>query len=188
MDAGSSAESDAKSRARLIMDGLKRAGIDLVTTLPDTWISDLIDAADRDPAMTVVRVTREDDGVGVCAGAFLGGRKAALLAQNGGMLLSVNPLAAYAMSHMIPVPMLLVQRGSYDDAQYYQIYKGRATIPVLDAIGIPYHTIDGPEQFYIIEEAVRECFLARIPVALLLTRRAMIGTSKPKDDAGGRPS
>jgi sulfopyruvate decarboxylase subunit alpha len=179
-DGDPTTESDGKRAARLILAALKRAGIDLVATLPDTWIGDLINEVEHDPAMTLVRVAREDDGVGVCAGAFLGGRKAALVAQNGGMLLSVNPLAAFAMHHQIPVLMLLVQRGSADDNQYYQVYKGRATVPVLDALSLPYHWVNSLDDYPVIEEAARQAILARVPVAVLFSRRAMIGDDKPK--------
>jgi hypothetical protein len=74
----------------LIVEGLKRAGIDLVASLPDKWLGDLIDTIAADAAFTHVRVTREDDGVGICAGAYLGGRKAALVCQNAGLLLALH--------------------------------------------------------------------------------------------------
>jgi sulfopyruvate decarboxylase subunit alpha len=170
----------ATETAQGIVASMKRAGIDLVATLPDTWIGDLINSVDEDPDITLVRVSREEDGVGVCAGAFLGGRMAALVAQNGGMLQAVNSLAALAMFHQIPILMLLVQRGDYDDGQYYQIYKGRATIPVLEALKLPYHYVDGPEDYHIVEAAAKQSQLARLPVAVLFSRRAMIGDSKPK--------
>ena len=170
----------ATETAHGIVASMKRAGINLVATLPDTWIGDLINAVGADPDMTLVRVSREEDGVGVCAGAFLGGRMAALVAQNGGMLQAVNSLAALAMFHQIPILMLLVQRGDHDDGQYYQIYKGRATIPVLEALKLPYHYVDSPDDHQIIEAAAKQARLARLPVAVLFSRRAMIGNAKPK--------
>jgi sulfopyruvate decarboxylase subunit alpha len=165
----------AADRAKAIVGHLKRAGIDLVTALPDVWLCDVIGAVDEDPAMTLIRVTREDEGVGICGGAFLGGRKAALVAQNAGVLSSANALAGLAMHHQIPILLLVAQRGGADDNQYYQVYKGRVTVPVLDAIGLPYRVIDRAEDFYLIEEASRQSYLARMPVALLFSRRALQG-------------
>ena len=63
-------------KASMVLAELKAAGIDLVATLPDSWLSDLIDAIAADPAMTLIRVTREEEAIGICAGAYLGGRKA----------------------------------------------------------------------------------------------------------------
>jgi sulfopyruvate decarboxylase subunit alpha len=158
-----------------IVAGLKRAGIDLVASLPDKWLSDLIDAVADDPAFTHVRVTREDDGVGICAGAYLGGRKAALVCQNAGLLLATNVLAGYAYHHQIPFLILAAYRGRQDDGYYYQMYKGRVTVPVLDAIGLSHHLVAGPADLDLIEEAAREADLARRPVVLLFTRRALLG-------------
>src|SRR5262245_58374451 len=69
---------------RQIVEHLKRVGIDLVVSLPDQWLADLIGRLDADPAITHIKLAREDDGIGICAGAWLGGRKAALVCQNAG--------------------------------------------------------------------------------------------------------
>lgn len=165
----------SKARALGIVDGLKRAGIDLVATLPDAWLGDLIAALDDDRAITLVRVTREDEGLGICAGAYLGGRPAALVAQNAGLLLSTNVLAGLAMHHQVPALLLLAHRGGPDDNQFYQTYKWRVTEPVLSALGVPHHVMDGPDDFHLIEDGWRQSVLCRMPVALLLTRRALFG-------------
>ena len=160
-------------KASLILAELKAAGIDLVATLPDSWLSDLIDAIAADPAMTLVRVTREEEAVGICAGAYLGGRKAAVLAQNAGVLLSVNALAGLAMHHQIPVLLLVAHRGGPEDNQYYQVYKGRVTVPVLNALGLPHHWVIGPTDYRMIGLAYRQAQLARVPVLLLFDRLAL---------------
>jgi sulfopyruvate decarboxylase subunit alpha len=152
-----------------IAAALKRAGIDLVAVLPDAWLTDVIDALDQDPDVTLIRVAREDEGVGICAGAFLGGRKAALLGQNAGFLLAVNALAGLGLHHHIPILMLLAHRGGIEDNQYYQVYKGRVTEPVLDALHIPHHRLTDRSDLDRIGQAARQAWLARGPVALLLT-------------------
>ena len=62
-----------------IVGHLKRAGISIVASLPDQWLAGLIGACEADAGLRHVRLAREDEGVGVAAGAFLSGRKAALL-------------------------------------------------------------------------------------------------------------
>ena len=103
--------STADAPAELIVAGLKRAGIDLVASLPDQWLGDLIARCEADSDITHVKLAREDDGVGICAGAFLGGRKAALICQNAGVLLSVNALGGIAFHHQIPFLVIAAQRG-----------------------------------------------------------------------------
>ena len=156
-----------------ILEQLKRAGIDLVASLPDQWLGSLIRQCEADPAITHIRLAREDDGVGICAGAFLGGRKAALICQNSGVLLSVNALGGVAFHHQIPFLILAAHRGCFDDNQYYQMYKGRVTERVLEGMGLPHYVIDGPEQLSMIEHGARQAFLSRMPVVLLLRKRAL---------------
>jgi sulfopyruvate decarboxylase subunit alpha len=158
----------------MILEHLKRAGVDLVASLPDQWLGKLIEQCERDPAITHIRLAREDDGVGICAGAFLGGRKAALICQNSGVLASVNALGGIAFHHQIPIVILAAHRGTLEDNQYYQMYKGRICEPVLAAMGLPHYVIDGPEQHGFIEDGVRHAYLNRLPVVLLLRRRALL--------------
>ena len=157
----------------MILEQLKKAGIDLVASLPDQWLGKLIRQCEADPAITHIRLAREDDGVGICAGAFLGGRKAALVCQNSGVLLSVNALGGVAFHHQIPLLILAAHRGHFDDNQYYQMYKGRICEPVLRAMGLPHFVIDGPEQLSLIEDGVRHAYLNRLPVVLLLRKKAL---------------
>jgi sulfopyruvate decarboxylase subunit alpha len=166
---------DGKAKAALILAELKAVGIDLVATLPDSWLTDLIEAIDSDPAMTLIRVTREEEAIGICAGAYLGGRKAAVLAQNAGVLLSTNALAGLAYHHQIPVLLLVAQRGGAEDNQYYQVYKGRVTVPVLDALKLPHHAVTEPAHYVLIGQAHRQAQLARLPVLLLFDRLALLG-------------
>ena len=166
--------SQAEAPAGLIVAGLKRAGIDLVASLPDQWLGDLIGRCDADPDITHVKLAREDDGVGICAGAFLGGRKAALICQNAGVLLAINAVGGMAFHHQIPFLVIAAQRGCFDDGYYYQTYKGRLTEPVLKAMGLPHYVIDGPDQLALVEQGARQAFLSRLPLVLLLRRNALV--------------
>jgi sulfopyruvate decarboxylase subunit alpha len=163
-----------KEKAGLILAALKKAGIDLVAALPDSWLTDLIEAIAADPQVTLVRVTREEEAIGICAGAFLGGRKAAVLAQNAGVLLSVNALAGLAMHHQIPVLLLVACRGGVEDNQFYQVYKGRVTEPVLRALNLPHHKVHVPKDYGLIAMADQQAQLARVPVLLLFDRFSLL--------------
>ena len=157
----------------MILEQLQKAGIDLVASLPDQWLGDLIKQCEADPAITHIRLAREDDGVGICAGAWLGGRKAALVCQNSGVLLAVNALGGIAFHHQIPLLVIAAHRGHFDDNQYYQMYKGRICEPVLKAMGLPNWVIDGPEGLPMIGDAARQAYLNRLPVVVLLRKKAL---------------
>jgi len=157
----------------MILGELKRAGIDLVASLPDQWLGDLIKQCEADPAITHIRLAREDDGIGICAGAWLGGRKAALVCQNSGVLLAVNALGGIGFHHQIPLLVIAAHRGHFDDGQYYQMYKGRICEPVLQAMGLPHWVVSNKDEISIIGDAARQAYLNRLPVVVLLRKKAL---------------
>ena len=78
---------NAKQCAKIIKIGLRKAGIDFVATLPDEKVVELIKTVKRDSGITHIRLSREEEGVGICAGAYLTGKRCALIMQNGSHIL-----------------------------------------------------------------------------------------------------
>ena len=168
----------AENAARIVR-ALVAAKVTIATSLPDSWIAPLIDAIDAEPSIRHIRVAREDDGVGICAGASLGGKRAVLVCQNAGVLLSANALAGYAHHHQLPFLVIAVYRGSHEDRFHYQMYKGLVTEPVLDGLRVPYHVVDAIGDASIVGDAVREADLGRKPVVLLMRRSALMDEPQP---------
>jgi sulfopyruvate decarboxylase subunit alpha len=158
-----------------IVRALVEAHVEIAASLPDSWLSPLIARIDAEAAIRHVRVAREDDGVAICAGASLGGKRAVLVCQNAGLLLSANALAGYAHNHQLGFVALAAYRGTHEDRFYYQMYKGLVTEPVLDGLRVPYHVVDRPDALGIVADAVREARLVRAPVVVLLRRAALFG-------------
>ena len=91
-----------KQRAARIVAGLKKAGIDFVATLPDEKMLEVIRTVERDPGLKHVPLCREEEGIGICAGAYLAGKKTALIMQNAGFLNSCNALTTTSLQFQIP--------------------------------------------------------------------------------------
>jgi len=87
----------------LFNQGLKKAGIDFVVSLPCVNLGKIIEMVDCDEEITHVPVTREEEGFGICAGAYLGGKKTAILMQNSGLGNSVNVLASLYKLYKLPI-------------------------------------------------------------------------------------
>src|SRR5918995_1063278 len=68
-----------KESVTAIITGLKQAGINFVSMLPDSDFTDAQKTVMADKTFTCVPVSNEAIGFGVCAGAWLGGKKPALL-------------------------------------------------------------------------------------------------------------
>ena len=75
-----------------IFDGLKDAGIDFIVSVPCVNLSKILNMIDEDDDIIHIPVTREEEGIGICAGAYLGGKKPAILMQNSGLGNSINAL------------------------------------------------------------------------------------------------
>jgi sulfopyruvate decarboxylase subunit alpha len=151
-----------------IFRGLKRGGIDFITSVPCVKLGPLLTLVAEDPDVMHVPVTREEEGVGVCAGAYMGGKRPALMMQNSGLGNSINALASLNRLYDIPLLMIISHRGTEGERVVGQVPMGRATVPLLDAVGIEQRTPGpaGTEDF--VAEAAAVAFLERRPIALLL--------------------
>src|SRR5260370_35291241 len=130
--------------SKLIYRALKACGIRLLSALPETWLVHLIQIAEDDPQMTLVRLAKEEEGVGLSAGAHFAGVKSAMLMQNHGYLASINAIVSFAHLYKIPLLLLISYRGTHGERDPWQTQGGNVTEPVLRALGIPYDFLDSP--------------------------------------------
>jgi sulfopyruvate decarboxylase subunit alpha len=160
--------------SRVIYDGLKAVGIRICSALPETWLVHLIRMAEEDQEMTLVRLAKEEEGVGISAGAHLAGFKSAMLMQNHGFLAAINGIVSCAQLYRIPLLMLISDRGSFGEKDPWQTEGGGVTVHVLDALRIPHARLDAPEHVdREIAKAQTLAYSASRPVALLLGRDLM---------------
>ena len=160
--------------SRVIYEALKANGVRLISALPETWLVHLIRMADEDPDMTLVRLAKEEEGVGISAGAHLAGVKSAMLMQNHGFLASVNGIVSCAQLYRIPLLMLISHRGSFGERDPWQTEGGGVTEDVLHALRIPFQHLDQVDQVaHRIAEAQTLALSSNKPVALLLDRDLM---------------
>jgi sulfopyruvate decarboxylase subunit alpha len=152
-----------------IYQGLKKAGIDFVVSLPCVNLGKIIEMVDCDEEITHVPVTREEEGFGICAGAYLGGKKTAILMQNSGLGNSVNVLASLYKLYKLPILMVMSHRGTEGEFMSAQIPMGETTPGVLDTLEIAYFLPKTPEDAY---KALSEAWLLSemggSPTAMLL--------------------
>lgn len=160
--------------SKVIFDALKRCDVRLLSALPETWLVHLIRMAEDDPETILVRLAKEEEGVGISAGAHFAGLKSAMLMQNHGFLASINGIVSFAHLYEIPLLMLISYRGSFGERDPWQTQGGNVTEALLRAMGIPYsflESIDNVEKRIRHAQTLAESSLQ--PVALLLTRDLM---------------
>lgn len=160
--------------SRLIYETLKECDIRLVSALPETWLVHLIRLTDEDPEMTLVRLAKEEEAVGISAGAHFAGVKSAMLMQNHGFMASINGIVSLAHLYKIPLLMLISYRGTFGERDPWQTQGGNVTEPLLRALSIPYFFLDQVENVKKrIQHAQTLAESSLQPVAVLLTRDLM---------------
>jgi sulfopyruvate decarboxylase subunit alpha len=151
-----------------IYRGLKRAGIDFATSVPCVNLQQLLTLVGDDSEIIHVPVTREEEGVGLCTGAWMAGRRPALLMQNSGLGNCINALASLDFLYAIPLLMIISHRGGKGEPIIGQMPMGQLTVPLLDAMQIPHLSPSCAEAEDAVIEAWHRAEARRKPVAMLL--------------------
>jgi sulfopyruvate decarboxylase subunit alpha len=164
----------SERNSKVVYEALKAADIQLVSALPETWLVHLIRMAEDDPDMILVRLAKEEEAVGISAGAHFAGVRSAALMQNHGFLAAVNGIVSGAMLYKLPFFMLISDRGHLGERDPWQTEGGKVTRRVLDALGIVYDELNDPDHVDAkVAKAVTLAHSSLSPVALLLGRDLM---------------
>jgi len=149
---------------------LKESDIRLVTYVPDNVLTPLISGVTSDNYFRSVCCTREDEAVGMVAGAWMGGMKSIIMMQTSGFALIANALASLSVPSQIPTVMVISERGTMGEFQIGQQLVARTMRPVLDTLGIAHHTLDNEETMpFIVSRSIKQAFLTQCSVAFILS-------------------
>jgi sulfopyruvate decarboxylase alpha subunit len=154
-----------------IHDLFRQHHIELVSFVPDSGHKRLIELCQADPQIRTVTLATEEEGVALAAGAFLGGKRAALLMQSSGVGNCINMLSLPRICHM-PFVALITMRGEWGEFNPWQIPMGQGTTVVLEAMGvIVYRVNSSSEVISTVEGALRLAFQSRQRVVILLSQQ-----------------
>jgi sulfopyruvate decarboxylase subunit alpha len=164
----------SRENSKRVYQGIKDTGIRFVTALPETWLVYLLQMAESDPEMALIEVAKEEEAIGIAAGAYFAGTPNLLLLQNHGFLGAINGIVSLAMLYSVPLCMLIAHRGHMGEPYPWHTRGGIVTEPVLRGLGIPFDYARDPHK---IGRQIREAHTFSLsslsPVALLLTRDLM---------------
>ena len=152
--------------------GLKAAGIDFVSYIPETRLSEILPVMKADGAFTLVPVASEAEAVGIAAGAALGGKRAAVYMEGTGLFVSTYNLLTIGERYGVPMLLLVAYVGSFEDQRnsYLFSHYGNKTQGILETLGIQYSIVESGERLEAqIQDAVRMMHALKQPVALLFT-------------------
>lgn len=153
-----------------ILQGFEHNGIDLICHVADRVLAPIIELAEANPAFETLTLTREEEGIGILTGAYLGGRRGALLLQSSGFGNVLNALGSLAIPYQIPFPILMSQRGAYLEHNVVQVAWGKAVPDTVDALGMQLFELSRPDEVsFITQNATHHAFVSRRPVVLSIT-------------------
>ena len=157
-----------------IIAEIKASQVEFVISVPDITTSEgLLRPLAQGTAPRLVRICKEDEGVGICAGLAYTGRRSLLLIQQTGLLDSINALRGVAIEYSLPICMMvgLLEKEPGVPPRLSKRYGVRIVEPVLDAMGIAYHEIEEESDVTKIKPAIDAAYAESRPVVLLIGRR-----------------
>lgn len=156
------------SVSQRLLESLKEYGANFFVTVPCKLSADLVSLISQDKEIIHIAPTREEEGVGICAGAYLSGKMPVMVIQNSGIGNSVNALATLTQLYHIPLLLVCTHRGSPGERSGAQVPMGIAVKGVLDAVDIPYFSFSHHSQAGQVGGLVEYARVAQRPVAVLL--------------------
>lgn len=160
-------------RGASILNALKGAAIEYVISVPDLTTSEgVLRPLAKDPDLKLIRVCREEEAIGICAGLLAGGKRAAILIQYTGFMASMNAIRAIAMEYRQPICMLvgLLFADAPEDPKQSDNYGVNRMIPLIEALGMPYRLARNDDEAVAIAPALTQAFERSEPLTVLITR------------------
>ena len=150
-----------------IVDDLVANGVGFVTTVPCKQLAGVIAELETRSDILHVPANKEDEGMGLCAGAFMGGRRAAIIMQNTALGVTLNTLATLIQFYRLPLPMLISYRGELGEPVACQVEMAVHTKALLAQFHIPTYHFHRREDAAELDAILKYTFMCNKPVAIL---------------------
>jgi sulfopyruvate decarboxylase subunit alpha len=142
---------DSAAVELVVLDALARQGVDLAVTVPCKYIARLIEETERDPRFTLLYPSREEEGLGIAAGAALAGRGSVMLIQNSGLGNMVNAYCSLNIYYGLPLCLIVTHRGDELERVPAQVPMGVRTESLLELMGIRVVFLEKPTDLPLFE-------------------------------------
>ena len=156
---------------------LKAAAIRQVGYVPDAGHAKLIELCLAAPEMRAVPLTSEEEGIGLAAGAWLGGERAALLMRSSGVGNCVNMLSL-ARNCRFPMLLLVTMRGEWAEFNPWQVPMGTRAQAALELMDVLVYRVERPEDAAATVAAAIEIAFAGGQAAAVLLSQRLVGAKR----------
>ncbi len=167
----------AKDIDRRIIQDLLDNKVDFVTSVPCKQLAGVIEVVDQTDGILHVPCNKEDEGMGLCAGAFMGGMRPLIMMQNTALGVTLNSLATLIQFYQIPLPMLISYRGEVGEPVACQVEMALHTKAFLNQMLIPTYHLHHASQIEELPGILKHTQMCCKPVAIL-TDASFWGSAK----------
>ena len=150
-----------------IVDDLVANDISFVTTVPCKQLGGVIEEVEARPEIYHIPANKEDEGMGLCAGAFMGGKRPAIIMQNTALGVTANTLATLIQFYRMPLPMLISYRGELMEPVACQVEMALHTKALLAQMNIPTYHFHKRADADELDAILKYTFMCNKPVAIL---------------------
>ena len=150
-----------------IVSDFKSNDISFVTTVPCKQLAGVIDAIEADDSIYHIPANKEDEGMGLCAGAFMGGKRPAIIMQNTAIGVTINTLVTLTQYYRMPLPMLISYRGELGEPVSCQVEMAVHTKALLAQLNIPTYHFHKEADVEELDAILKHTFMCNKPVAIL---------------------
>jgi sulfopyruvate decarboxylase alpha subunit len=152
---------------------IKARDIKTVCTIPDGGLTQLLKKVEADPAMRLVTLSTEEEGMGVIVGQWAGGIRAMMAMQSSGVGNCINALG-FPTAYRAPCLMLVTMRGQWGEFNPWQLAMGQAVRPSLEAVGVKCFPVDRAEEVgEVFAAAADMAFNGGVSTAVLVSQRVI---------------
>ncbi|MDA8142423.1 MAG: thiamine pyrophosphate-binding protein [Thermoplasmatales archaeon] len=125
------------SYEEVVVNSLTQNNVQFMVHIPDKVLLPIVKLAEHSGNFTSLLVAREEEGVAICAGLHMGGKKPVILMQSSGIGNSVTALTSVIQSHQIPLVIIVSLRGGLFEYNPSDVPLGRSLGKLLDSLSIP---------------------------------------------------
>lgn len=150
-----------------ILSDLVANDVAFVTTVPCKQLAGVIEKIENSPDIHHVPSNKEDEGIGLCAGAFMGGKRSAIIMQNTAIGVTVNTLVTLTQFYRLPLPMIISYRGELGEPVACQVEMAVHTKALLAQLHIPTYHFHHEEDVKELDAILKYTYMCNKPVAIL---------------------
>ena len=150
-----------------IVEDFVNNNIEFVTTVPCKQLAGVIDNIETSKDIFHIPSNKQDEGIGLCAGAYMGGKRSAIIMQNTAIGVTINTLVTLTQYYRMPLPMLISYRGELGEPVACQVEMAVHTKALLAQLNIPTYHFHDEKDVGELNAILAYTFMCNKPVAIL---------------------